>query len=158
MTVINTLNRKNQSNSQSSGGKAWYFHLDATDAADVQTVFVTALSSTRFPLRGLVCCTSISGEGSSLTFSADQMRRIIDVNIMGTFLCAQAAARHIQRQSPTEPGSFVLIANMSAHVSNKGVNSSKAAVAQMARFWRRNSAVELTCLSYELMQFRRCIS
>lgn len=116
----------------------WYFRLDATNAADVQMVFATALSQTRFPLRGggLVCCAGISGEGSSLTFPAGQMRRIIDVNIMGTFLCAQAAARHIQDQHPSEQSSFVLIASMSAHISHKGVdtvayNSSKAAVAQM---------------------------
>lgn len=140
MTVVNTVlsTEKVCQVAESSGGKMWYFRLDATNAADVQTVFATALSQTRFPLRGLVCCAGISGEGSSLTFSADQMRRIIDVNVMGTFLCAQAAARHIQHQSPAEPGSFVLIASMSAHVSNKGVdtvayNSSKAAVAQMTR-------------------------
>jgi NAD(P)-dependent dehydrogenase (short-subunit alcohol dehydrogenase family) len=127
---------KVQQSAESSGAKVWYFKLDATNSADVQRVFTAALSGTRFPLRGLVCCAGISGEGPSLTFSADQMRRIIDVNVMGTFLCAQAAAQHIQYQK--EAASFVLIASMSAHVSNQGVdtvayNSSKAAVAQMTR-------------------------
>lgn len=130
------ITEKVQQTAKTSGGKVWYFQLDTTNPSDVQKVFATALSSTRVPLRGLVCCAGISGEGPSLTFSADQMRRIIDVNVMGTFLCAQAAAQHIQTSA--KAASIVLIASMSAHVSNLGVdtvayNSSKSAVAQMTR-------------------------
>lgn len=71
-----------------------------------------------------------------MDFSIEQLRRIVDINIAGTFLCAQAAAREIQKHG--EPASIVLIASMSGHVYNKGVdttayNSSKAAIVQMTR-------------------------
>lgn len=88
------------------------------------------------PIRGLVTCAGISGREHATSYSHDAFKRILDVNVTGTLLCAQAIARVMHEQRT--PGSIVLIASMSGTVANRGVetvayNSSKAAVLQMAR-------------------------
>ncbi|KAK1479143.1 short chain dehydrogenase [Colletotrichum tamarilloi] len=122
--------------SKSHGTQAWYYRCDTTNAENVKFVFAESMKKSRFPLRGLVACAGISGDAPSIDFPIDTARSIIDVNVIGTLVCAQAAAQEIQRQGSA--GSIVLIASMSAHGSNKGVdtvayNSSKSAVVQMAR-------------------------
>jgi NAD(P)-dependent dehydrogenase (short-subunit alcohol dehydrogenase family) len=69
-----------------------------------------ATPKTRYPLRGLVTCAGISGVGPTVDFS-----------IVGTFICAQAAARELVKRNVT--GSMVLVASMSAHGSNKVCNA-----------------------------------
>lgn len=61
---------------------------------------------------------------------------VLDVNIAGTFLITHAAAIEMHRADVS--GSIVLIASMSGHVSNRGINTSaynasKDAVHQLAR-------------------------
>ncbi|KAG9782498.1 integral membrane protein, partial [Aureobasidium melanogenum] len=68
----------------------------------------------------------------------DEARKIIEVNLLGTMICAQAAARLIQQQNHNLPASFVFIASMSGYVVNKGTPvaayaASKAGVQQLAR-------------------------
>lgn len=113
------------------------------------------MSHTRYPFRGMVACAGISGIGPSIDFSVDELRRILDVNIIGTFVCCQEAGKEFQKQN--QPASVVLIASMSGHVYNKvksptqyvlkvpnantylkgldtaAYNSSKSAVLQLAR-------------------------
>ncbi|KAK1724854.1 dehydrogenase with different specificitie [Colletotrichum acutatum] len=120
----------------SHGTQAWYYRCDITDAENVKFVFAESMKKTRFPFRGLVACAGISGDAPSIDFPINTARSIMDINVIGTLICAQAAAQEIQRQGSA--GSIVLITSMSAHGSNKGVdtvayNSSKSAVVQMAR-------------------------
>jgi NAD(P)-dependent dehydrogenase (short-subunit alcohol dehydrogenase family) len=66
----------------------------------------------------------------------ETFRRILDVNTTGTFLTARAVAKEMHATRVT--GSIVLIASMSGHVSNKGINTSaynasKAAVHKLRR-------------------------
>jgi NAD(P)-dependent dehydrogenase (short-subunit alcohol dehydrogenase family) len=61
---------------------------------------------------------------------------MLDFNTTGTFLTARAVAKEMRAAKVT--GSIVLIASMSGHVSNKGINmsvycASKAAVHQLER-------------------------
>ncbi|PLB46302.1 oxidoreductase [Aspergillus steynii IBT 23096] len=116
--------------------KAWYFRCDISDDEHVRATVATAVSGARFPLRGLLCCAGISGEAPSIEYPVQGVRRVMDVNVAGTFACAQAAAREIRKHGL--PGSMVLIASMSAHGSNKGIdtaayNASKAAIVQLVR-------------------------
>ena len=81
-------------------------------------------------------CAGISGNVPALDYPIEDFKRILDINVVGTFLCAQAAGRIMQKQQV--PGSMVLIASMSGTNVNKGVstsayNSSKSAVLQLAR-------------------------
>lgn len=49
----------------------------------------TALSG----IRHLICCAGIVGVVPSLQETADRWRRVVDVNLTGSFICAQAVAR-----------------------------------------------------------------
>ncbi|TKX22170.1 D-arabinitol 2-dehydrogenase-like protein 2 [Elsinoe australis] len=116
--------------------KIWFYQCDITKTDDLKSIFGTAISETRFPLRGLVTCHGLSAGGPSLDFPIDKVRQLMDVNLTGTFACVQMAAKEFQKHDVA--GSVVLFASMSAHVCNKGVdtaayNSSKAAVVQLAR-------------------------
>lgn len=91
--------------------------MDATNVDDVRARFEKATASARFPLRGLVTCAGVSGDGPSLDFPVERMNQIMNINVSGTFVCAQAAARIFQKQNV--PGSIILIASMSGHGSNK---------------------------------------
>ncbi|KAJ5152023.1 oxidoreductase [Penicillium capsulatum] len=113
-----------------------YHPLDVTDEASVAETFATFLPRMRYPLKGLVACAGLSRNGPATDFPASVFRRMLDINVTGTFLIAQAAAREMAKSNTT--GSMVFVASMSGYVSNKGVdtagyNASKAAVQQLTR-------------------------
>jgi len=110
--------------------------VNVIDSNDVSKAMIEATAVLRSPLRGLVPSAGISGEVDAVDYSPGDFRKILDINVMGTFLCAQAVAREMHEHN--SEGSIVLIASMSGSVANKGVNtsaynSSKSAVIQLAR-------------------------
>jgi NAD(P)-dependent dehydrogenase (short-subunit alcohol dehydrogenase family) len=58
---------------------------------------------------------------ASLEMSAEEFRRIVDVNLTGSFLVAQAAARRMKGQPPTgnkgERGNIIFIASLNSYIS-----------------------------------------
>ncbi|KAF2028861.1 NAD(P)-binding protein [Setomelanomma holmii] len=109
---------------------------DTWNESSITSAFTSISTTLRFPIRGLVSCAAISGESDACDYPIDVFRRIIDINITGTFLLARAAASLMH--AANVPGSIVLIASISGHVSNRGINTSaynasKAAVHQLAR-------------------------
>ncbi|KAL5333606.1 hypothetical protein BJX70DRAFT_54799 [Aspergillus crustosus] len=118
--------------------KLWYHKCDITDAEATHKVFSDAASQCRFPVRGLIACAGICTTGPSADFSISEFKRIVDVNLLGVFVSAQAAAKIISKQGMGGSASIVFIASMSGYVVNKGIacaayNSSKAAVHQLTR-------------------------
>ncbi|CZR63504.1 related to 2,5-dichloro-2,5-cyclohexadiene-1,4-diol dehydrogenase [Phialocephala subalpina] len=118
------------------GAQFFYYSLNVTDEHQVSKVIDEAISKLRHPLRGVVTAAGTSGKIDAVDYPADAFRKLLDVNVMGTFLVVQAAVRVMQRQKVG--GSVVLIASMSGSVANKGVNtsaynSSKSAILQLAR-------------------------
>ncbi len=77
--------------------------------------------------------------------------KVIDVNLTGSYLCAQAQAQQFLRQEPVE-GKIINIASMSATISNcnASYNASKAGVVQMTRMlaaeWGRFN-INVNCIS-----------
>lgn len=77
--------------------------------------------------------------------------KVIAVNLTGTFLCAQAAAQQMLRQSPTE-GKIINIASMSATIANcnASYDASKAGVVHMTKTlaaeWGRFN-INVNCIS-----------
>ncbi|KAL4879195.1 oxidoreductase [Aspergillus karnatakaensis] len=119
-----------------SAANLWYYQCDITDADSTRTTFQKAISQARYPLRGLVACAGICTIGPSSDFLISEWKRIVDVNLLGVFVSAQAAANIIAEQD--QPASIVFIASMSGYVVNKGIdcaayNCSKAAVHQLTR-------------------------
>lgn len=72
--------------------------------------------SARFPLRGLVNCAGIGWLGDSIDFPVKEARQIIDINLVGTLVVAQTAARLVRERGLS--ASFVFIASMSGYVVN----------------------------------------
>ncbi len=77
--------------------------------------------------------------------------KVIDVNLTGEYLCAQAEAQQFLRQEPVE-GKIINIASMSATISNcnASYNASKAGVVQMTKMlaaqWGRFN-INVNCIS-----------
>ncbi|KAH8800417.1 hypothetical protein F5884DRAFT_891389 [Xylogone sp. PMI_703] len=133
-----------KSTGEKHGSSLSYYSCDITDPEQTETVFEKATTSARFPLRGLVNSAGISVLGESISFPLETARRIIDVNLVGSLIVAQMAARIVQRQKFS--ASFVFIASMSGYVVNKGIgtaaySASKAGVHQLTR----NLAAEWGC-------------
>ena len=67
----------------------------------------------------------------------DEFRKVMEVNTIGVFITAQAAAR-VMRDNPKVRGSIILTASMSGTVVNRdqswvAYNTSKSAVLQLGR-------------------------
>lgn len=113
-----------------------YAACDVTSEESVTKAFAKAETTSRHPIRGLVACAGISGRAKATEYPTASFRKIIDVNLIGTFLCAQAAARIMHCQNVA--GSLVLLGSMSGTNVNRGVDTaacyaSKAGVLQLAR-------------------------
>lgn len=91
--------------------------MNVTNASDVSSVVGLAVSKLRNPLRGVVTAAGISGEVDAVDYAPDDFRRLLDVNVMGTFLVVQAAAKVMLQHGLG--GSVVLVASMSGSVANK---------------------------------------
>ena len=88
-----------------------------TDESGVEKTFTQFIPTLRYPLKGLVACAGLSRNGPATEFPVSSFRRMLDINVTGTFLIAQAAAREMLRTNTT--GSMVFVASMSGYVSNK---------------------------------------
>lgn len=102
---------------EQAGSNLTYHGCDITDADVTSSVFEKAVADSRFPLRGVVHCAGIGWIGPSIDFPIGEARKIIDVNLVGTLVCAQVAAKIIQKHDVS--ASLVFIASMSGYVVNK---------------------------------------
>jgi NAD(P)-dependent dehydrogenase (short-subunit alcohol dehydrogenase family) len=89
--------------------------------------------------------------GADEEFPLESWDKVIAVNFTGVFLCAQAEAQQMIRQTPTE-GKIINLASMSATICNcnASYNGSKAGVVQMTRMlaaqWGRYN-INVNCIS-----------
>ena len=93
-----------------TGTQVTYISCDVTSEESVAKAFDKAEAKSRFPIRGLVACAGISGRCAAIDYPVSAFRKIMDINVTGTFLCAQAAARVMHRQVVS--GSIVMFASM----------------------------------------------
>ncbi|PYH40731.1 NAD(P)-binding protein [Aspergillus saccharolyticus JOP 1030-1] len=113
--------------------------VDITDAASTEHILEQIAPDALSPnmtLRGLVICAGIQHWAPALDYSVELWRKMLDVNVIGTFTSAKHCARIFKEQN--FPASIVLIASMSGHIANRGLtctayNSSKASVHRMCR-------------------------
>lgn len=114
--------------------------VDVTDPASVEAAFA-AHEQRVGPTRVHVNCAGVIGAGLMFTrdggLSADAFRRIIDVNLVGTFACARGAAEQMRRAEPNAEGARGVIVNTSSIAAYDGMigqvayAASKGAVASM---------------------------
>lgn len=93
-------------------GPVHTINVDLADTHQVGTAFDEA--DRRFesqPPDLLVCCAALSRQAAFLDVSAEDLDRLLDVNVKGTFHSCQAAAR---RMVPAREGRIVVITSISA--------------------------------------------
>jgi NAD(P)-dependent dehydrogenase (short-subunit alcohol dehydrogenase family) len=112
---------------RSAGGRAVALRADTVEEADVAALFAGA-GDRLGPVTGLV---NNAGVASALTTLAelktDELRRVMDVNVIGAFLCAREAARVLP-----PGGAIVNVSSTAATLGSPGnyihYAASKAAV------------------------------
>ncbi|KAH7092940.1 hypothetical protein FB567DRAFT_159282 [Paraphoma chrysanthemicola] len=101
----------------------------------------------------LCCFAGVVGCTHAMEMPADEWRRTHEINLTGSFLCAQAVARQLREQGTG--GSIVFTASISAHHTNYpqpqcAYNSSKTALLSLAKSlaaeWS-SYGIRVNCLS-----------
>jgi NAD(P)-dependent dehydrogenase (short-subunit alcohol dehydrogenase family) len=109
--------------------------IDVTDQAAVADAFRVVREKLGVP-RVLVTAAGIEINGDSVKVTPEQWRKVIDVNLSGTFFTAQAFGEGLLNAGI--PGSAVFIASMSGSIVNvpqwaASYNASKAAVVHLGK-------------------------
>jgi NAD(P)-dependent dehydrogenase (short-subunit alcohol dehydrogenase family) len=109
--------------------------VDVTDQLAVADAFKVVHRRLGVP-RVLVTAAGIEINGDSVEVTAEQWRKVIEVNLTGTFFSAQAFGEGLLNAGT--PGSAVFIASMSASIVNvpqwaASYNASKAAVVHLGK-------------------------
>lgn len=109
--------------------------LDVTDQDSTAAAFETIGDRLGVP-QVLLTAAGIEINGDSIDVSAADWRKVIDVNLTGTFFSVQSFGRGLLQAKL--PGSAILVSSMSAAIVNvpqwaASYNSSKAAVAHLAK-------------------------
>jgi NAD(P)-dependent dehydrogenase (short-subunit alcohol dehydrogenase family) len=132
------------------GRQSLALRCDVTRRSDVQEM-VHRVAETFGRLDIAVNNAGIGILGADEEFSQDDWDKVIAVNLTGVFLCAQAEAQQMLRQTPVD-GKIINLASMSATICNcnASYNGSKAGVVQMTRMlaaeWGRFN-INVNCIS-----------
>ena len=117
---------------EAAGRQAVAVAGDVADAADVARLFAAA--DELGPLTGLVANAGITGNtpGRLDEHDPEVVRRVLDVNVTGVFLCDREAVRRLSTRHGGSGGSIVNVSSTAAHRGSPGewvpYAASKAAV------------------------------
>jgi NAD(P)-dependent dehydrogenase (short-subunit alcohol dehydrogenase family) len=110
---------------------------DVADEADVERLFAAA--GERGPLVGVVNNAGITGDVLARLDEQDAatVRRVLEVNVTGTFLCSRAAVRRMSSRYGGSGGVIVNVSSTAAHRGSPGewvhYAASKAAVETLTK-------------------------
>jgi NAD(P)-dependent dehydrogenase (short-subunit alcohol dehydrogenase family) len=115
-----------------AGAQAMAVRADTSDEAEVDALF-DAVRDRLGPVTGLVSNAGITGPLGLFTETpVEVMRRVVDVNVMGTIICARRAAREMSTRYGGGGGAIVNISSRAATLGGPGeyvhYAASKAAV------------------------------
>ena len=100
------------------GGRAVALKGDVSVEADVVGVFEAATNALG-PLTAVIANAGILAPTAKLIdMSADRMRHVFEVNVLGTFLTAREAARRLSRSAGGAGGSIVLMSSAAARLGS----------------------------------------
>jgi len=132
------------------GGNAVCVRCDVTKQNEVQEMVARVVQAFG-RLDVAVNNAGIGILGADEEFPLESWNKVIGVNLTGVFLCAQAEAQQMLRQTPVE-GKIINLASMSATICNcnAAYNASKAGVVQMTRMlaaeWGQYN-INVNCIS-----------
>jgi meso-butanediol dehydrogenase/(S,S)-butanediol dehydrogenase/diacetyl reductase len=112
-----------------AGAKAIAVGADVSDRASVETAMAAAVERLG-NLYGLVNCAGVRGVGTVLDFEDEAWRKVMSVNLDGTFRTCQAFAREVVKSG--KPGAIVNFSSLAGirGIPNRlGYSASKFAVA-----------------------------
>ncbi|KAI9807945.1 MAG: hypothetical protein M1825_005251 [Sarcosagium campestre] len=117
------------------GTSLHYRQIDVRDV-DALNKTIESIGTTHGRMDGLVAAAGIQQETPALDYKASDANRLLEVNVTGVFMAAQAVAKQMIKYG--NGGSIVMIASMSGTVANRGLispiyNASKGAVLQLGR-------------------------
>lgn len=117
------------------GPRALAVECDVTDAAQVEALVGRTVAAFG-ALDVMVANAGIAPAVPFLDLTPDQFRRVVDVNLTGSFLCVQAAARQMLAQPGRAPGAMVLMASVQAQVvapTHTAYAAAKGGVVQLTK-------------------------
>ncbi len=116
---------------RATGGRAVAVQADTSVPSDVERLFATA-GEQLGPLTALVNNAGISGGRSRLVDTdIETLKRVLDVNVVGYFLCAQQAVRRMAESGNGKAGGIVNVSSQAAQFGGNQLAhyaASKAAV------------------------------
>lgn len=105
---------------KSTGVRATYHRCDITNEEAVAKVVTDCGEEARQrgkPVRGMISCAGIQQMVDAIDYPMDGFRRIMEVNVAGSFLISKYTARLLRDQKLG--GSIVMIASMSGQIANR---------------------------------------
>ncbi|MBI5521428.1 MAG: 3-oxoacyl-[acyl-carrier-protein] reductase [Desulfarculus sp.] len=117
---------------EAKGAKAYAQKFDVSDPAQV-AAFVETLVNEHGRLDVLVNNAGITMDNLLVRMSLEQFERVLKVNLVGTFVCLQAAAKVMMKQ---RSGAIVNLASVVAAIGNAGqanYSASKAGVVALTK-------------------------
>ena len=106
--------------SENHKGHATYHQCDITKEEQVRTILTRAASEAserEKPIRGLISCAGIQQMVDAIDYPVNDFKRILEVNVTGSFLVAKHIAGLIKDAKSS--GSLVMIASMSGQIANR---------------------------------------
>ena len=135
LDVLDSVEESAAELARTHGVRAVGVHADVTDQAAVDAAFATVTDQLGVP-NLLVTAAGITVWNDSVDVSAEEWRKVVGVNLDGTFFAAAAFGRGLL--AAKAPGAAVLVSSMSGLIINVPQNqasysATKAAVSQLAR-------------------------
>ena len=105
---------------EESGGQAAAFRADVSVEAEVEALFAAAPARLG-PLVGLVNSAGILGQASRVeALTAETLRRVLDINVIGTILPSRAAVRIMSTRRGGSGGAIVNLSSVAARLGGPG--------------------------------------
>lgn len=130
---------------RAGGGEAIAVRADVSVESDVIGLFEAATGLG--PIRGLVANAAVVAPPLPLRdFSSERVRRVLDVNVLGTMLCCREAVRRMSRGDGHDGGSIVLVSSAASRIGSAAeyvdYAASKGAIDSLGIGLSREVAVE----------------
>lgn len=103
-----------------AGGKAICIKGDIAREADVTAMFATAAKEFG-SLDGVVINAGVVAPAMTLAeMSGERLERMFRINVLGSYLCAREAVRHLSRAGSGRGGSIVNVSSLAARTGSPG--------------------------------------